>query len=199
MNRLEQQIGFIIEVDRLKGILRQTLHMDGRLYENDAEHSWHLALMALILVEYAAPEKPDLLHTIKMLLIHDLVEIDAGDTYVYDEKRYEDKARREQAAADRIFALLPADQATEIRSLWEEFEARQTPEARFGAALDRLQPLLHNYATQGVIWQKHGITCDRVLARNRHMAEGAPALWEYAEKMIRSAVEKGYLEPKPNP
>jgi putative hydrolase of HD superfamily len=155
--------------------------------------------MALVLVEYAAPAKPDLLHTLKMLLIHDLVEIDAGDTYVYDDKGYEDKARREQAAADRIFALLPGDQAAEIRALWEEFEARTTPEARFGAALDRLQPLLHNYATQGVVWQKHGVTCDRVIARNRHMAEGAPVLWEYAEALIRSSVEKGYLGPALSP
>ena len=194
MNRLEQQIGFIIEVDQLKRILRQTLHLDGRLYENDAEHSWHLALMAIVLVEYAGSPKLDLLRTLKMLLVHDLVEIDAGDTYVYDDKGQEDKAQREQAAADRIFALLPAEQAVEIRALWEEFEARLTPEARYGAALDRLQPLLHNYATQGVIWQKHGITSDRVLARNRHMAEGAPALWDYAEALIRSAVEKGYLK-----
>lgn len=198
MNRLAQQIEFIIEVDRLKRILRQTLHMDGRLYENDAEHSWHLALMALILGEYAAAPNLDLLRTLKMLLLHDLVEIDAGDTYVYDEQGQADKARREQVAADRIFALLPAGQAAEMRALWEEFEARQTPEARFGAALDRLQPLLHNFATQGVIWQKHGITCDRVLARNRHMTEGAPALWEYAETLIRTAVEKGYLSPAPS-
>ncbi len=199
MNRLEQQIGFILEIDRLKRVLRQTLHTDGRLYENDAEHSWHLALMALLLVEYAPPPRPDLLRTLKMLLIHDLVEIDAGDTYVYDERGYQDKAQREQAAADRIFALLPPDQAAEVRGLWEEFEARQTPEARFGAALDRLQPLLHNVATQGVIWRKHGITADRVLARNRHMAEGAPRLWEYAEHLIRDAVKKGFLAPAASP
>jgi putative hydrolase of HD superfamily len=191
--RLERQLRFIVEIDKLKSVFRQTLLMHGKRYENDAEHSWHIAVMALLLSEYASGQKLDIARVMKMALVHDLVEIDAGDTFCYDEKGAQTKLAREQSAADRIFGILPADQASEIRALWDEFEARQTPEARFAAALDRLQPLLHNYNTQGASWQKHGVTSDKVLARNKHIEEGAPVLWEYAENLIRDAVEKGYL------
>jgi len=191
--RLERQLRFIVEIDKLKSVFRQTLLMHGKRYENDAEHSWHIAVMALLLSEYASGQKLDIARVMKMALVHDLVEIDAGDTFCYDEKGAQTKLAREQSAADRIFGILPADQASEIRALWDEFEARQTPEARFAAALDRLQPLLHNYNTQGAAWQKHGVTSDKVLARNKHIEEGAPVLWEYAENLIRDAVEKGYL------
>ena len=191
--RLAQQIQFIVEIDKLKRILRQTWLMDQSRRENDAEHSWHLAMMAILLAEYSREPELDLLRVLKMVLVHDIVEIDAGDTFVYDEEGFKDKAQREQAAADRLFGMLPADQAAEFRSLWDEFEARQTPEARYAAALDRLQPNLHNYYTQGRAWQEHGVTKAQVIARNRHMAEGAPRLWEFAQGLFDDAVRRGYL------
>ena len=192
-DRLSQQIRFVIEADKLKGVLRQTWLVDRSRRENDAEHSWHLALMAVLLAEYAAEGGLDLARVLKMVVVHDLVEIDAGDTFVYDEAGRSDQSDREREAADRIFSILPPDQAGEIRALWEEFEARRTPESRYAAALDRLQPLLCNYHTQGRAWREHGVTSDMVLARNRHMAEGAPQLWRYAEDLIRDAVRRGYL------
>jgi putative hydrolase of HD superfamily len=192
-DRLARQIGFLLEIDKLKRVLRQTWHLDQSRRENDAEHSWHLAVMALLLAEYAAEPGLDLARVVKMALVHDLVEIDAGDTFAYDEVGARDKCQREQAAADRLFGMLPADQAAEVRGLWDEFEARKSPEARYAAGLDRLQPLLHNYHTEGRAWREHGVTSDRVLARNRHMAEGAPRLWQYAQSLIHDAVAKGYL------
>lgn len=192
--RLAQQIEFIVEIDRAKRVLRRTLLMDKSRRENDAEHSWHIAVMALILAEYAA-EDIDLFRTIKMLLIHDIVEIDAGDTFTYDEAAQEGKEERERAAAQRIFSLLPADQAAEMMALWEEFEAKETPEARFATALDRLQPLIHNYKTDGATWQEHGVSQEAVLARNRHMETGAPTLWAFARAMIEDAVARGILRP----
>ncbi|MHC5034361.1 MAG: HD domain-containing protein [Planctomycetota bacterium] len=191
--RLEAQLRFIVEIDKVKRVLRRTLVMDGSRRENDAEHSWHLASMAVLLAEYAAERDIDLPRVIKMILVHDLVEIDAGDTFCYDEAANATKAERERAAADRIFGLLPPDQADELRALWEEFEGRRTPEARFGAALDRLQPLLCNYHTQGAAWRKHGVVKHQVLAHNSHIAGGAPALWDYAQGLIQDAVAKGYL------
>jgi len=168
------------------------LLMNGERNENDAEHSWHLGIMAILLSEYAFGDI-DILRVLKMVLVHDLVEIDAGDTFCYDEQGARDKVEREKTASDRIFSILPSDQAGEIRTLWEEFEAVSSPEARFAAAIDRLHPLLHNYNTLGAAWQKHGVTSDKVLARNREIDDGAPELWEYAEDLIRSAVENGYL------
>ncbi len=191
--RLEKQIAFIAEIDRLKRVFRQTYLTDGSRKENDAEHSWHLAVMALILLEHAGRPAPDVLRTVAMVLIHDIVEIDAGDTFCYDDAGGKDRESRERRAADRLFAILPPDQAAEFRSLWEEFEARRTPEARFAAALDRLQPLLHNYITGGKSWQEHGVTAERVIERNRHIAEGSETLWGYAESLIADAVKKGYL------
>jgi len=194
-DRLARQIRFIVEIDKLKTVLRQTWLIDRSRRENDAEHSWHLALMAVLLLEYAAAEDLDLLRVLKMVLVHDLVEIDAGDTFAYDEVRRLDQSDREREAADRLFSILPLDQASQVRALWEEFEARKTPESRYAAALDRLQPLLHNYHTEGRAWREHGVTSSMVLARNRHIAEGAPLLWRYAEELIRDAVRKGYLAP----
>jgi len=190
--RLEKQIAFLLEIDKLKSVLRRTYLLDDPRHENSAEHSWHLAVMAMLLAEHANAEI-SLLHVLKMLLIHDVVEIDSGDTYIYDVAGNESKAAREQEAAGRIFGLLPDDQRDEMHRLWEEFEARATPEARFAAALDRLMPMLHNYHTQGRSWREHGVTDAQVIAYNGHMAEGASPLWEYAETMIRDAVGKGYL------
>lgn len=191
-SRLNRQLDFIVQMDALKQVYRQTLLIGDRRPENDAEHSWHLALMAMVLREYATPEV-DITRVLSMHLIHDLVEIDAGDTFAYDEAGHEDKEEREQAAADRIFALLPADQAREMRALWDEFEARVTPESRYAAALDRLQPLLLNYHTEGAAWVKHGIRHEQVIASNSHIGEGAPKLWEYARQLIYDALKEGKL------
>lgn len=191
--RLEQQLTFIKEIDKLKRIYRQTYLMNGQDKENDAEHSWHLAVMALLLHEYAA-EEIDLSKVVKMVLIHDLVEIDAGDSFCYDEVANADKGQREEAAAARLFSLPPRDQGQFFRDIWEEFEERKTPEACFAASLDRLQPLLHNYHTKGISWQEHGVTEDMVLKRNCHIRQGSPKLWEYVKGLIADAVDKGYLQ-----
>jgi putative hydrolase of HD superfamily len=193
-DRLRRQIEFTLEIDKVKGVFRQTWLADASRRENDAEHSWHLAVMAVLLAEYAAEPELDVARVVRMVLVHDLVEIDAGDTFVYDRDHDTEWAERERRAAERIFGMLPPDQAREFRGLWDEFEARATPEARFAAGLDRLQPILHNYHTQGRVWQEHGVTADQVIAHNRHMAEGAPRLWEYAHGLILDAVERGYLE-----
>jgi putative hydrolase of HD superfamily len=193
-NRLQKQLQFILEIDKLKKIVRQSPLTDQSRKENDAEHSWHLAVMAILLSEYAKEHQMDAFHVVKLALIHDLVEIDAGDTFCYDKIGNRQKLERETRAADRIFNILPQDQAKQMRALWDEFEARETPEACFAAALDRLQPLLLNYHTQGGTWREHGIRRQQVIQRNSPMNDGAPELWEYAEKLINKAVEKGMLK-----
>ncbi len=194
--RLERQIAFILEVDRLKSILRRSYLLNETRHENSAEHSWHLAVMALVLAEHANA-KVNTLRVLKMLLVHDIVEIDSGDTYIYDAAGNDTKAERENAAARRIFGLLPEDQQAELTQLWQEFEARETPEARFAAALDRLMPLLHNYHTEGRSWREHGISEAQVMRLNSHMADGSQTLWEYAEALIKEATAKGYLREEP--
>jgi len=199
LERLQQQIAFIIEIDKLKSIYRQSIIVDKTRNENDAEHSWQLAMMAVVLLEHANTEELNSLRIIKMLLIHDLVEIDAGDTFAYDDAGHEDKYERELAAAERIFGLLPDDMSEELLALWKEFEARETAEAKFAAALDRLAPMLLNYYTGGKSWNDHGITSDQVLQRNRHINDGSTALWEYAQSFIADAVQQGILtEKKPD-
>ncbi len=190
--RLQQQIAFVLELDKLKQVFRQSYLLDQMRRENDAEHSWHLAMMALLLAEYAA-DPVDVCRVVKMVLLHDVVEIEAGDTFLYDADAAKDKAEREQQAADHLFGMLPADQAEDFRAVWDEFESRETAEARFAAALDRLQPLLLHYVTGGKTWQEHGVTRDKVMARNQHIADGSPALWELAEEIIQQAVDEGYL------
>lgn len=191
--RLAQQVRFIIEVDRLKDVFRQTFVTGSRRHENDAEHSWHLCLMVLVLAEHSNTPGIDVLRVLKMLLIHDIVEIDAGDTFAYDTARMADQHEREARAADRLFGLLPADQSEEFRALWDEFESRTTPEAKFAAAMDRFQPMLLNCLTEGAAWRMHGVTRDRVLARNGHIVEGAAEVWTYAARMIDEAVAAGHL------
>jgi putative hydrolase of HD superfamily len=193
-DRLARQLRFVVEIDRLKGVLRRTLVIDRSRRENSAEHSWHLAMMAVLLAEHAAADV-DLLKVLKMLLVHDLVEIDAGDTFLYDPEALREKAAREQAAAERLFGLLPADQQRELRSLWDEFEARQSPEARFAAALDRLQPVLQNYNTEGAAWRENGVRGHQVRAANSIIEDGAPTLWECALGLIEDAVTRGMLPP----
>lgn len=192
--RMLRQMEFIIEIEKLKQIYRQNVVIGTKRNENDAEHSWHLAIMAMVLSEYAEDKELDLLRVIKMLIVHDLVEIDAGDTFCYDEKAKEDKWQREERAAQRLFNILPTDQAEEIMALWKEFEERETAEARFAACMDRLQPLLLNYNTHGHTWQRNEVTSDKVLKRNEVLRDAAPELWEYAKEIIEDAVRKGILK-----
>ena len=183
---------FILEVDKAKGILRSTHVSVVDRRENDGEHAWHVALIALVLAEYAPPGI-DLLRVIAMLLLHDIVEIDAGDVNVYDAEARVGQLARERRAADRIYGLLPSEQGLEFRELWEDFEARESPEARFAASIDRLQPLLLNYHTQGATWRDREVTRAQVLAVNAHIADGSQELWELARAVIDDAAEHGYL------
>jgi len=192
-DRFKQQIEFILEVDKLKHVLRRTLLMDQSGRENSAEHSWHIALTVMILSEYAGDEGIDFFRVMKILLVHDLIEIDAGDTYCYDDQGRKDQAEREKSAADRIFNILPPDQARMFRELWDEFEERKTPESRFANALDRVQPFLHNYFTRGRTWQENDIKSEQVKARMQPVNDGAPVLWSYVSSLIGDAVEKGFL------
>ncbi|HLP00736.1 MAG TPA: HD domain-containing protein [Opitutaceae bacterium] len=192
--RLVQQLAFLLEIDHLKEIRRQNYTIRGRRPETDAEHAWHVTMMAVLLAEHAN-SAIDLLRVVKMLLIHDLVEIDAGDTFAYDTAGTATQHEREARAADRIFPLLPSDQAAEYRALWDEFEARTTAEAKYAHAMDRVLPIFLNNATEGAAWQKHGITADRVHTRNRHAAEGCAALWAEAEREVARAVAAGHLAP----
>jgi putative hydrolase of HD superfamily len=192
--RLEQQIRFILEIDALKGVLRRSYLLAGDRPENSAEHSWHVAVMAVLLAEHAN-ERVDTSRVVRMLLVHDLVEVDAGDTYVYDSAGVEAKAEREARAATRLFGMLPEDQGRELRALWDEFEEGRTADARFATALDRLMPVLHNVHTAGRSWREHGITADRVIARNAAISRGSRKLWEYARALIDGAVAAGDLAP----
>lgn len=192
--RLEQQFEFIKEIDKEKFIGRQTYLSDANRKENDSEHAWHMAIMTILLSEYAN-EKIDVLKTVTMLLIHDLVEIDAGDTYAYDVEANKSKAAREQAAADRIYGLLPEDQQKKMRDLWEEFEAGETPEAKFAHTMDNIQPIMLNNATDGKAWMEHGVHLSQVLNRNKNTAKGSEELWEFAkDNFIRPSLEKGRLK-----
>ena len=193
MERLEQQLNFLLEMDKLKSVIRQTYLADGSRKEDDAEHSWHLAMMAFILAEYAN-EPIDVLKTMKMVMLHDVIEIDAGDTYAYDTAGNATKRVRELAAADRIFALLPADQAAEFRGLWDEFEAMETMEARFANTLDKVQPLLLNHASGGKSWIEHGVKASQVMGRNARTPEGSEALWQYAKALIEENISKGNIK-----
>jgi putative hydrolase of HD superfamily len=192
MTRIQQQYAFLAECLKLSEIFRQALLPSSRRRENDAEHSWHLCLMAITLAEHSNVPI-DLIRVLRMLIIHDLVEIDAGDTYAYDTARLAGQHAREALAADRIFGLLPADQGVELRATWEEFEARQTPEAKFAAAVDRLQPVLLNILTGGEKWREHGVTRSMVIARNQHAKNGADAVWQYALTLLDDAVARGLL------
>lgn len=190
--RLEQQLEFVVEIDKLKGVLRETPLIDRSRRENDAEHSWELAVMAVVLAEYAG-SPIDLPRVVTMLLIHDIVEIDAGDTFLYADEKTTTKSAREQRAADRLFDLLPEDQAVQLRQLWDEFEELKTPESRFAKALDRLQPLLHNYHSRGGTWQQPGVDYARVCDRKKVIGLGSPALWAYARELLKRAVDEGIL------
>lgn len=184
-SRLDAQIAFLDEADRLKSVTRANTLCDGSRYENSAEHSWHLALYALVLGEHA-PDGTDTQRVIKMLLLHDLVEIDAGDTPLYVEADRTAIAAAEKAAAARIFSLLPPDQATDLRALWDEFEDGETADARFAKALDRFQPPNQNLASDGISWRDHDATLTQVETRvGTPISRGAPALWDWILPKIR--------------
>lgn len=191
--RLDRQFDFFREIDKEKEIERRTWLSSGKRRENDAEHAWHMAVMAILLSEYAN-ETIDVLRTVTMILIHDIVEVDAGDTFAYDEAGKKSQREREEKAAERLFHILPVDQEKKFREIWEEFEAQETPEAKFARAMDNIQPLLLNDATDGKVWREHGIRLPQVLGRNEKTAEGSLELWEYVfENLIRPNVEKGNL------
>lgn len=191
--RLEQQLDFLREIDKEKQIFRQTYLADGKRKENDAEHAWHMAIMAFLLGEYAN-EDVDILRTIRMILIHDVVEIDAGDTYAYDEAAKATQREREEKAAARIFHMLPEDQAREMLDLWEEFEAGETKEARFARALDNFQPLMLNDATDGRAWVEHEVAVSQILGRNERTPKGSEVLWDYAkEHYVEKHVNLGHI------
>jgi putative hydrolase of HD superfamily len=192
-DRLEKQISFLLEIDKLKKILRRSYITDGSRHENDAEHSWHLAVMCFILAEYAS-QPLDLLRVIQMVLVHDLVEIYAGDVCVYDTDRREVQSQIERDAADRLFGMLPDDQALKLRAVWEEFEAGATPEARFARALDRLEPILLNYHTGGKAWKENKATAKLVMDLNLPiMYAGAPTIAGYVENLLLEAENRGYF------
>lgn len=179
--RIEKQFEFLKEIDKEKNIFRQTYLADGMRKENDAEHAWHMALFVMVLSEYAN-EDIDVLKTMKIVLIHDLIEIYAGDTYAYDSKGNESKRGRELAAADRLFSILPKDQAEEFRALWDEFEENITPEARFANTMDKIQPLMLNNASEGRSWEEHGVHASQVYGRNEKTHLGSEELWKYADE-----------------
>ena len=191
-DRLDRQLAFILEIDKLKLVLRQTLLTDESRRENSAEHSWHLALMAGLLAEYA-PSGTDVGRVVRMALVHDLVEIDAGDAFCYDPVAVQGKAEREVACAERLFGMLPEEQAEELRGLWDEFEAGTSPEARFANALDRLQPLLQNLNTRGGTWRMHGVRREQVRKRMEPIREGMPQLWPVVEQAVERAVAEGWV------
>lgn len=192
--RLTQQFDFLLEIDKAKRIQRQTYCSDGETLENDAEHGWHAALMAILLSEYAN-EPIDVLKTVAMLLIHDIVEIDAGDTYAYDDAGVATQAQREYAAAQRIYSILPEDQGRKMLELWQEFEKGESAEACFAKVLDKVQPIMLNAATDGRAWQEHEVKLSKILQRNEKTPKGSQVLWEYMlQQFIMPNVEKGRIE-----
>ena len=195
-DRLTEQIDFLLEIDRVKQVVRHNPLADGSRPENDAEHMWHLTVMALVLAEHAG-EPVDVVRVVTMLALHDVVEIDTGDVLFYDEEARRAAAPAERAAAERIFGLLPDDQGQALRALWEEFEQRQTADARFAAAIDRLQPLLLNRAAGGGAWTTERLTAAQVRQANIHIATGSPPLWELAREVIAAAEAAGLLAGAP--
>lgn len=193
MTRLEQQIQFLVEIDKVKNIFRQTYLADGNRKENDAEHSWHIALMAFLLKEHVE-EPVDVMKVIIMVLIHDLVEIDAGDTYAYDAARATDKREREEKAADRIFGLLPKDQGIYFRELWEEFEAYETADAKYAHLLDNFQPVLLNDASGGKSWAEHGVKKSQIYKRNEKVEATSKSVWEMMQKIVQKNITPGNIK-----
>jgi len=193
LGNILKQIEFVKEIDKLKYIQRKTRLFNSDRNENDAEHSWHLAVMAIVLAEHSNVPV-DVLKVVKMVLIHDIVEIDAGDTFIYDTQKNHTNTDDERLAANRIFGLLPAEQANELIAIWEEFEAGETSEAKFARSMDRLEPLLQNSSNNGGTWKEFGVKYEKVYEKKKVIKEGSEALWAYAEGLINESVEKGILE-----
>ena len=191
--RLDMQLKFTAEIDKMTSIYRRTLLIDGSRRENDAEHSWHIAVMALLFKEYCI-EEPNVEHAIRMLVVHDLVEIYAGDTFAYDDKGNASKEEREKAAADKLFSQIPPEQGAEIRSLWEEFDAMESTDAKYAACLDRLQPFLHNTLTEGHTWREGKTHRSQVEKRMNIIKEFMPDVYEWVDKNIERGIEKGWLQ-----
>jgi putative hydrolase of HD superfamily len=193
---LAQQMEFLIEVEKLKIIYRQNMVIDATRSENSAEHSWHLALMAVVLFEHAADPQVDLMKVIQMLLLHDIVEIDAGDTFLYDSTGNIDRAGRETRAADRIFGLLPEGQRLRFTALWKEFEERETPSALFAASLDNMQPVVNHYCTKGAAIKKHHLKTSQVIEKKKFIESASPALWDYTLETIHKSEAEGFYSPE---
>ena len=193
MVRLQRQMEFLLELDKLKTVFRRNYLADGSRTENDAEHSWYFAVAALVLAEHAK-EPIDVSRVVRMGLVHDVVEIDAGDTFIYDEAAKQGQAEREQRAADRLFGLLPKDQARDLLALWREFEEGTTPESRYARAIDRIVAVILNYASQGKTWKQHRVSKQQILAINERIAAGSPALWSHVRELIEDAARRGFIE-----
>lgn len=192
-DNLQKILSFIVEVDKIKNIMRRTLLVDGSRRENDAEHSWHLAIMSMLLTEYADDKNFTLDKVLKMVIVHDLVEIYAGDTFAFDVKGNIEKEDKEKQAADKLFGQLPSNQGKQLRKLWEEFDEAKTPEARYAAALDRLQPFIHNLCTEGHTWVLGKVTKEQVYKRSGLAMEVLPALKPWMEEQINEAIKKGWI------
>ncbi|WP_173471886.1 HD domain-containing protein [Eubacterium ruminantium] len=191
--RLDQQLKFSAEIDKMTNVYRRTLLVSGERRENDAEHSWHVAVMALLFKEYCV-EEPNVERAIKMLVVHDLIEIYAGDTFAYDVKGNESKAEREAAAADKLYSQLPPEQGSELKALWEEFDGMETVDAKYAACLDRIQPLLHNTLTEGHTWQNNGAVRSQVEARAVIVKEFMPEVYAWIDKNLDRGVELGWIK-----
>ena len=192
MERLEKQLSFLMEIDRQKEVIRQTYLSDGSRKETDAEHAWHLAMMCMVLSEYAN-EPIDVPRTIMMLLAHDLVEIDAGDTYAYDTEGNATKRQREEKAAERIYGMLPEEQGNTLRMLWEEFEAMETPEAKFANTMDKIQPVLLTDQAKGKSWREHQVRMSQIMERNARTHEGSEVLWDYIRNVLEKNADAGFI------
>lgn len=192
--RFTKQLDFLREIDKVKSIYRNTVLLDKSRHENDAEHSWHMAVCAMLFHEYANDKKLDMCKTLKMIMLHDIIEIYSGDTFAYDPKRRETQAEREKLAADKLFELLPIDQNNEFRALWDEFEEYITPESKYAHLVDTFMPIYHNYITQGLKWRELGVTKSKVLSRNKHIKAGSEVIWDFVCEIVDDAVAKGYLE-----
>ncbi|MEO1052919.1 MAG: HD domain-containing protein [Bacteroidota bacterium] len=193
MNRLQKQLAFIKEIDKLKYVFRKTRLFESDRHENDAEHSWHLAMMAIVLAEHTNDDI-DILKVLKMLLIHDIVEIDAGDTFLFDKNKSHDNTEEELAAAKRIFGMLPSEQEQELITLWEEFESAESNEAKFAKAIDRLAPILQNVSNNGGTWAEYDVPYAEVHAKKKRIGEGSATLWQYVETLLDESVDKGILK-----
>lgn len=192
--RFEKQVKFLTEIDKMKSVYRRTVLIDKSRREDDAAHSWHFAVTAMLLYEYCADKSVDIERVIRMALVHDLIEIYAGDTFAYDDAGNAGKQQREKAAADKLFAILPKEQGEEIRALWEEFDAEQTPDAKYACAIDRFQPFLNNIMTEGHTWKEGGVTRAQVCRRMEPIRTAMPGVWAFVEKAVGDCVKKGYIQ-----